>query len=118
MDKETMQELLKENYTNIKNDMENLFKLEISKITNEVREFKNSLEFLSSKYDQLILDNKSLKDEVNCLKKTNKEQNLKIENLEDGRRQSSKRLSSLENLSRYNNIELHGIKSSAGEKNG
>ena len=116
MDQESMQELLKENFVNIKDEIKTFFKSEIGKVTTEVNELKNSIDFLSSQYDDLIQENKVLKAEINSLKSNNAAQSLKIENLDDSRRQCSKRLNVLDNLSRLNNLELHGTKYSTGEK--
>ena len=115
MDKEEMKKLLQENIIKFKEEIKSMFKAEFQKLTMEVVEIKNSIQFLSDKYDEIILENSALKEQVNLLKNTSMDQSLSIKKLEDDRRQFNKRLNMLDNSNRYNKLELHGIKHTTGE---
>ena len=116
MDKNELQEMLSQHLTKTKEEIKSVVAAEIVKVTREMDEIKKSIQFLSDKYDEIILEKEDLKLEVNLLKNTVQEQSLKIETMEQDRRQCNKRVNALDNSARYNKLELHGISQTAGER--
>ena len=116
MDKNELQEMLSQHLTKTKEEIKSVVAAEIVKVTREMDEIKKSIQFLSDKYDEIILEKEDLKLEVNLLKNTVQEQSLKIETMEQDRRQCNKRVNALDNSARYNKLELHGISQPAGER--
>ena len=109
MNKKEMQEMLNENLTKIKEEIKLVFEMEFSKITKEMGELKNSIQFLSDKYDDLILEKNALKVEVNSIKNLVNEQSLQLKNNKLDNQRIEMKVNDLENLSRLSNVEIQGV---------
>lgn len=84
-------------------------------VNNDIKEIKNSLSFMSDRYDELleIVNNqrdeiKIVSNDLNNYKTKCQEQNILIEDLNE-------RLSDLEQYTRINNIEVFGVKENPEE---
>ena len=104
-----MKTLLNETLSQFKEEIKYYFKTEIEKINTEVKDMKKAVEFLSSQYEEMLIENKKIKLEINDINKTTKDQNQQIMELEKIISQNTKQINSMENLSRYSNLEVHGI---------
>ena len=111
-----MKQLLKQTLSEFKNELETVFKNEFENINIKTEDIKKSVEFLSSQYDEMLAENKKLKLEMNDVNKIAEVQNKKILELEGIVKNNKKQINAMENLSRFSNLEVHGIQYMPNEK--
>ena len=115
MDKEEMKEILSSLMKECKEELKNLFQTELGKINITVQKLQDSVEFISAKYDEIISENKVLKQEIIDLKNGSTKQNNIINALEKTTREIKKQVNTMDNTSRFEKLELHGVPKSSGE---
>ena len=78
-------------------------------IADEMREFKDALNYFSGTCDDLREENKAMNNQIEVLKKENAEKTKEIHLLKTRSMEIEGSVSELDNYLRLNNIEIHGI---------
>ena len=104
-----LEQLLDNKFVVLKDKLKYFFKDEMKSMAEEIRDFKTLIEFVSDKYDDMIKENKDLKNEISLIKKDNQQNTEDIKTLKIENEKLVNKINGLENSTRLTNIELHGI---------
>ena len=105
----SMEEILDSRFNNFEVVLKKMLEVEMSKMTMDFNDLKNSLQFLSEKYEEVTKENREMKEELESLKKENGLVKKELKMVQESAKSALMTSNDIDNHLRSNNVELHGV---------